>query len=141
MIDSNIVVFTLLRYKYAENHTHGSLYGPMGFFGHVLEDEVRPRGVKIREETAIPEGTYRVRVTYSPKFRRNMALLEDVPQFTGIRVHGGNTEKDTAGCPLVARNYIKNGVIQGSLEKEFTRFVEESEKPVYIVVVNSLRFS
>lgn len=54
-------------------------------------------------ETAIPSGRYRVEVTYSPKFKRWLPVLHDVPGFTGIRIHAGNTSADTDGCILVGK--------------------------------------
>ena len=53
------------------------------------------------ELTAIPEGTYKVEITWSAKFSQLMPILLNVPNFTGIRIHWGNTAEDTAGCLLV----------------------------------------
>lgn len=70
-------------------------------FCYTLEDVVRPAGVKVKGETAIPAGRYRVRNTYSPKFRRVMPQIMEVPMFDGIRIHGGNSSADTEGCLLL----------------------------------------
>jgi hypothetical protein len=64
-----------------------------------LEDECRD--VKIQHETAIPAGTYKLRITHSARFNKPLPILLDVPNFTGIRIHAGNTCNDTSGCILV----------------------------------------
>ena len=58
---------------------------------------------KIYGRTAIPTGTYPVVLTYSAKFRQTLPLLLRVPYFEGVRIHAGNSAKDTAGCILVGR--------------------------------------
>lgn len=60
--------------------------------------------VKVKGATAIPRGTYNVIYTYSPKYKRNMPLVENVTGFCGIRIHSGNTAKDTEGCILCGEN-------------------------------------
>jgi hypothetical protein len=68
-----------------------------------LEDRVR-EGPKVPGETAIPEGKYEVRITWSPRFKRHLPLLIDVPGFDGIRIHPGNDHHATHGCLLVGEN-------------------------------------
>ena len=87
-------------------YTIGKLYIDGEKFCDTLEDRVRDlsKEPKIKGQTAIPAGRYRIYLTYSPRFKRILPLLEDVPQFTGVRIHRGNTAKDTEGCILVGFN-------------------------------------
>ena len=50
---------------------------------------------------AIPDGFYRVRMTYSPRFQEVLPILDGVIGRTGIRIHAGNTIEHTEGCILV----------------------------------------
>jgi hypothetical protein len=76
----------------------------------VLEDTVRAPGVKIQNETAIPAGRFRVIVDWSNRFKKYAFHILNVPDFTGIRMHSGNTDQDTDGCLLVGRDRALNCV-------------------------------
>lgn len=86
----------------------------------VLEDIVREiegepvRKWKIDEKTAIPRGTYPVAVTYSPHFKKKLPLIFDVEGFTGVRIHSGNTAKDTEGCLIVGKDGHNGTLLGGS---------------------------
>lgn len=91
----------LKRTEYTQTYTAGELYVNGARFCDTLEDIVRPHGEKIFGETAIPAGKYKVIINQSPKYGKEMPLLCDVPGFTGIRIHSGNTAEDSHGCILV----------------------------------------
>lgn len=97
-------------YKGAE-YTVGRMSIDGKYFCDTLEDTVRAPGVKVRDKTAVPAGRYRVVLTESPRFKRILPLLVDVPNFEGVRIHPGNTAKDTEGCLLVGFNQVKGKVV------------------------------
>ena len=100
--------WTLQRDQKLSRCTLGQLISGSGStLAHTLEDIVREQQAvpvsawKVPGETAIPAGTYRVVVTMSNRFKRELPLLLNVPGFEGIRIHPGNTHVDTEGCILV----------------------------------------
>lgn len=98
----------LIREAYTEGYTLGKLYINGEFECHTLEDEIR--NVKIYGETAIPCGTYDIIVTMSNRFKKELPILLDVSNFSGIRIHSGNTAADTSGCILVGKDPRPNWV-------------------------------
>ena len=91
----------LVRKIFTDKSTIGDLSVNGAFECVTLEDP--PREVKIKGETAIPAGRYEIAVTFSNKFGKFLPLLLNVPGFDGIRIHPGNTPKDTLGCILVGQ--------------------------------------
>lgn len=85
-----------------ENSTIGELTIDGKFECFTLEDKERP--VKIKGETAIPKGTYKVIINKSNRFKRLLPLLINVKNFEGVRIHPGNSNHDTEGCILVGSN-------------------------------------
>jgi hypothetical protein len=126
---------TLVRKIFTPESTIGDLFIDDHMFCHTLEDTVRRNGEKIKNETAIPFGKYDVIVSYSPKFQRLMPLLLNVPNFSGIRIHGGNRASDTSGCIIVAKNIVDNYTLQGSAEKALTMLLIENKEPHFIEVI------
>jgi hypothetical protein len=107
----------LIRRYQGEHYTIGSLYLDNAYLCDTLEDKVRhlnQGGEKVPGETAIPFGTYKVELTMSPKFKRLLPVLVDVPQFTGIRIHRGNRAQDTHGCILPGENKVKGKVLRST---------------------------
>lgn len=82
-----------------------------------LEDRVRPEGEKVYGKTAIPEGTYEVKLTYSPRFKKILPEILNVPNFSGIRIHSLNKAEESEGCIGVGEwngkdtNWISNSRI------------------------------
>ena len=105
----------LKRIHFGETFTVGQLYEVTEYgqspLCYVLEDkyrEVEGQDVKVwkvQDKTAIPKGVYDVRITFSNRFQSKLPLLIDVPGFTGIRIHTGNSSKNTEGCLLVGMTW------------------------------------
>ena len=122
---------TLQRIAKDKTYTLGTLSINGEKFCHTLEPTWRkPEARKVPGRTAIPAGRYPVVITRSPKFNEWLPLLLHVPNFTGIRIHAGNTVKDTAGCILVGESTGK-GVLSDSrlwLKRLKRRIVEAKER-------------
>lgn len=105
---------TLIRVANRPTYCIGKLYIDGVYFSDVLEDVDRGlddamdvetiKKLKVNGQTAIPTGIYQVLLTYSPKYKRIMPLINNVKGYSGIRIHSGNTAKDTEGCLLVGKN-------------------------------------
>lgn len=99
-----------------EPSAHGCTIGELTLGGvlvcHILEDVIREvpgepvASWKVKGETAIPAGRYKVVITHSPRFKRLLPLLLDVPGFEGIRIHTGNTADHTEGCLIPGRKVL-----------------------------------
>lgn len=97
----------LHREKLLSDRTIGRLSDEDSFMSfYTLEDEDRrleDGRIKVPGKTCIPRGCYRIQLTMSNRFKRILPILLDVPQFTGIRIHSGNTPADTEGCIIIGR--------------------------------------
>lgn len=115
----------LKRIALKDNYTIGKLYIDGKYFCDTLEDAVRD--VKIKHQTAIPKGIYKVVLTASPRFKRILPRLLNVPEFTGVLIHRGNTIDDTSGCILVGENKKKGMVLNSTeYEVELVKILTES---------------
>ena len=99
-------------------YTIGKLYIDGHYLCDTLEDTVR-NGVKIAGKTAIPAGTYKVKKTMSPRFEKVLPEILNVPGFTGVRIHAGNTAIDTDGCLLLGLNKKKGQVLESQTTMAF----------------------
>lgn len=114
---------TLQRVAKESTYTVGKLYLEGKLFCDTIEDKVRTlvdsnkdgdfddagEG-KVYGLTAIPAGTYRLTLSMSNRFKRLLPELHDVPGFSGVRIHSGNTAEDSHGCIIVGINDKKGWV-------------------------------
>ena len=114
---------TLQRVAKEPTYTIGKLFIEGHLFCDSVEDCVRElRDInkdgdfddkgegKVYGLTAIPEGTYRLTLSMSSRFKRLLPELHDVPGFAGVRIHSGNTAEDSHGCIIVGINDKKGWV-------------------------------
>ena len=101
----------VIRDVHSENSTTGKMYVDDVFECFTLEDKDRGlkstmsldelKSLKVYGETAIPTGRYQVTTSFSGIFEKEMPLLVNVPDYDEVRIHPGNSDKDTLGCILV----------------------------------------
>lgn len=105
----------LKRIALKSNYTIGKLFINDVYYCDTIEDKVidiNKNGkfddglTKVMHQTAIPYGTFKVVVNYSPKFKRELPRLLDVPYFEGILIHNGNDQNSTSGCIIVGENKV-----------------------------------
>lgn len=103
----------LKRIALKPNYTIGKLFINGTYYCDTIEDKVidlNKNGKfddglsKVMHQTAIPYGTFKVVVNYSPKFKRELPRLLDVPYFEGILMHNGNDQNSSSGCIIVGEN-------------------------------------
>lgn len=129
--------------QYDNLATVGRLFLGGDNLGATLEDIGRPDGIKIQNETCIPEGLYAVTITKSTRFGRDRLLLFTDPadkscrlgniRFTGIRVHKGTKTAHTAGCVLFAGDLdALEAMVQAAIDRgeEVTWEIRRDDPPV-----------
>lgn len=112
---------------YHQTKTTSGVYVDGEFFSYSLEDAGRPAGVKVQNETCIPEMTCQVLITHSKRFGKPMMILFNKEsdhsirrhgvKFTGIRCHAGVTIEHTAGCPLIKNYEQLQELVQDAIER------------------------
>jgi hypothetical protein len=122
--------------------TIGELYIDKKYIADTLEDRVRPEGEKVYGKTAIPEGTYEVKLTYSPRFKKILPEILNVPNFSGIRIHCGNSSADSSGCVLVGtwdgekEDWIRDSKIAFNKLMSLLQSAEDKKEIITIIVKN-----
>lgn len=107
---------TLLRNEKNDRSCFGIIYLDKDILCHTLENS----------QFLIPTGSYELRISYSPKFSRELPELVNVPKRYGIRIHAGNYHTDSQGCILVgekSENMLLNS--RKTLEKIITTIKEQ----------------
>ena len=140
---------TLQRYEANASRTFGRLLAQDGHrLCYVLEDAVREidgqpvSAWKIHGKTAIPAGEYQVTLENSPRFGPDTLTVLDVPGFVGVRMHAGNSEADTEGCPLLGMEVCPTGIMGGTsrpavaLIKQLVQQARSAGEVVLMRVVN-----
>ena len=128
--------------------TMGRLYVNGTFVCHTLEDQIREvagqpvEKWKVKGKTAIPSGTYRVTLEYSPRFGTDTPTINAVSGFVGIRMHAGNVQEDTEGCLLLGMQATECSLIGGTsrpavrvVKQELLEATERGEQ-ISITVIN-----
>ena len=101
---------TVVRTQFGTDATNGLLFIDGIFECYTLEDQYQ--AVKVMHETCIPEGTYDIKfrktggfhAKYTERYKNahyGMLHIQDVPNFTYILIHTGNTDEHTSGCLIV----------------------------------------
>jgi hypothetical protein len=143
--------FSLIRKYFTDTYTIGKLNVNQEYLCDTLEDKVRNLNDKNHDgdfneegegkvygKTAIPGGRYRINMFYWVRHHRLCPLLQDVPGFTGIFIHAGNTAEDTEGCILPGENKAKGQVLYSRyhtniIEDLIRRAIKEG-KEVWITI-------
>lgn len=104
-----MIKLLLIRYNKNQEYTEGELFNRSNGDVRIcdtLEDRVRNYHLgeeKVYGKSAIPYGEYKIKVTYSPAFKRPMVAILDVPMFEGVRMHWGLTADNSSGCVLCGK--------------------------------------
>jgi hypothetical protein len=128
------MLITIKRLYKTDNSTIGELLIDGVWECFTLEDTERP--IKIKGETAIQKGTYKVIINQSNRFKRLLPLLIDVPNFEGVRIHSGNSNHDTEGCILVGQTRNKNYI--GQSRKAFDKLFKKMQtaKDITLTIIS-----
>ena len=129
----------VVRTQFGKDATNGLLFVNGVFECYTLEDQYQ--AVKVMHETCIPEGTYDIKFRtvggfhekYKKKYGNShygMLHLQDVPNFTYILIHAGNTDEHTSGCLIV-------GETQQDLDISDDGFIGHSGK-AYLILYNKV---
>jgi len=133
---------TLQRFSSGKESTLGLLFIDGKFQSFCIEDEFR--AVKVKGETRIPSGTYKIILrkeggkheSYKLKFpllHKGMLWLQNIPNFQYVLIHIGNTDIDSEGCILIGDSVSQNITERGAIAQSGNAYAR-----IYPVVANAL---
>jgi len=140
---------TLKRRPSTDEATVGDLYIDDRHVCYTLEDVVREipgapvKDWKVKGKTAIPAGTYPVVLELSPKYGPDCLTIQNVPGFSYIRMHSGNTAEHTEGCLLLGMQATETTLVGGTsrpavaLVKRQVKAAIDAGEAVSIEVLNA----
>lgn len=138
---------TLKRYPTINGYTEGKLYIDGAYFCDTLEDQDRGlyqhmslaeiKAVKVYGETCIPYGTYKVELSYSPKFKKIMPAILDVKGFTGVRIHNGVDKNSTLGCVIIGKKW-QDGKVTKSRDTfaKLMQILQQCGEEIILIISN-----
>ena len=100
-----MITVTLTRQRTKGKAVFGTLTFPLEMQNGTLEEKVTTLE---NADFLIPAGTYPLRLTWSPRFKKPMPLIDEVPDREGIRIHMGTKPEHSQGCVLVSALDLEN---------------------------------
>lgn len=147
-----MIVIRVQREPSENGATLGALYVNDRFVCWTLEDAIREPSLrpiteqlgpwvaswKVQGRTAIPAGRYPVVIEYSPRFNLKLPELKQVPGYSEVKFHAGNTAADTDGCILVGcdRDTATVGRSRAALADLLARLHGFAEEPIVVDIEN-----
>ena len=122
-------MFTLIRDKRTEKAILGRLFIGGVVIAYTMENAAK----------AIPCGVYKLENSMSPKFKRTLPLIYGAKcaSTRGIRIHRGNTKKDSSGCVLVGMGYdhVKGRLSDSAMAEQMVTAIAQNTKVLLVAEV------
>lgn len=134
---------------FTDKSTIGELLIDGVVFCYTLEDVARANGVKIPGITAIPQGSYKLIVSESVRFKKELPLIYSPEstdlsieswgkKWSGIRLHAGNTAADSEGCIILGSVRLQDTVLDSALAvTAFMDKIKDQRFPLNITILNN----
>ena len=121
-------IITVLRFDYSKNHTKSIIFVNDQFFCFGMEPENKFNNTIKGQRDLIPEGSYPIKLSKSPKFKRVLPEILNVPNNSGIRIHPGNFPSDTSGCLIMGAYFYEDNLFNSKKKvDEFYQILKEFE--------------